>query len=47
VAQAIRGQGELPVTARQALAVQQLLDAGRQSARERREVPLAWLDANV
>ncbi|MEY2687438.1 MAG: hypothetical protein RL375_1636 [Pseudomonadota bacterium] len=44
VAQAITGQGDLPVTADQALAVQQVLDAGRQSALERREVALAPLD---
>ena len=37
---AVRGFRECPVTATDALAVQCLLDAGRQSARERRE--LAW-----
>jgi predicted dehydrogenase len=37
---AVRGSGESPVKATDALAVQCLLDAGRQSARERRELAL-------
>ncbi len=44
VARAIHGLGELPVTAEQALAVQQVLDAGRHCALERREVALAPFD---
>ncbi|MBK6854448.1 MAG: oxidoreductase [Burkholderiales bacterium] len=44
VARAIHGLAEMPVTAEQALAVQQVLDAGRLSARERREVALEPFD---
>jgi predicted dehydrogenase len=44
VARAVRRQGDLPVTAEQALAVQHVLDLGRQSASERREMPLEPFD---
>jgi predicted dehydrogenase len=40
IVDAVRGVGEPPVSADDALAVQRLLDAGRISARERREVAL-------
>lgn len=41
VRDAVRGVGANPVPAEQALAVQALIDAGRQSARERRELDLS------
>jgi hypothetical protein len=40
----VRRQGALPVTAEQAIAVQHVLDLGRQSASERREMPLEPFD---
>jgi predicted dehydrogenase len=43
VASALRGQGPPPVTAREALSVMQVLDAGLRSAATRQEVPIPAL----